>query len=186
MTGHRTAAGGWKRGAAPFALLLLPPLVLAACQPAPQPIVLRPPAVALRPRAETPPPAPVRPAAAKWSFSVTVAGCEARAAAPGLSLVLRTEADRTLRVALSGASRASNEARLDFAGPDGEISLPVRRAGAVLAAVLPADEASVDRAGVLLGGGTLRLGGGPALLTVPDAGVAGRDWLGCVRSRMEG
>lgn len=175
-----------KRGAAPFALLLLAPLVLAACQPAPQPIVLRPPVAPPRTRAEAPPPAPARPAAAKWSFSVTVAGCEARAAAPGLSLVLRTEADRTLRVALSGARRASDGARLDFAGPDGEVSLPVRRAGAALVAAFPADEASADRAGVLLGGGTLRLGGGPALLTVPDAGVAGRDWLGCVRSRMEG
>ena len=186
MTGHRTATGWSRRGAAPFALLLLPPLLLAACRPAPQPIVLRPPAVALRPRAEAPQPAPVRPAAAKWSFSVTVAGCEARAAAPGLSLVLRTEADRTLRVALSGARRTSEGAKLDFAGPDGEVSLPVRRAGAVLVAELPADEASTDRVGVVLGGGTLRLGGGPALLNVPDAGVAGRDWLGCVRSRMEG
>lgn len=169
------------RGVALFALLL------AGCQPAGQPIVLRPPAPAAppRPRAEAAP-APARPAPARWSFSVTVRGCEARATAPGVSLVLRTEADRTLRLALSGARGASDRAKLEFAGPDGEVSLPVRRAGAALVAEVPADGAAADRAGVLLGGGTLRLGGGPALLTVPDAGVAGRDWLGCVRPRAEG
>ena len=174
--------GGSRRGVVPLALLLL-----AGCQPVAQPIVLRPPLVALRPRAEAAPaPAPARPASARWSFSVTVQGCEARATAPGVSLVLRTEADRTLRLAVSGARGASERARLDFSGPDGDVSLPLRRAGGLLVAELPADEASADRASVVLGGGTLRLGGGPALLSVPDAGVAGRDWLGCVRSRMEG
>ena len=169
-----------RRGAALLALLL------AGCQPAGPPIVLRPPAGAARPRAEAPATAPARPVEARWSFSVTVRGCEARATAPGASLALRTEAGGGVRLALSGGRRGSDGTRLDFAGPEGEVSLPVRRAGALLVAELPADEASADRAGVLLGGGTLRLGGGPALLTVPDAGVAGRDWLGCVRSRMGG
>lgn len=178
---RRRSGRRWSgRDAALFALLL------AGCQPAAQPIVLRPPTALPRPRAEAAPaPAPARPAPARWSFSVTVRGCEARAAAPGVSLVLRTEADRTLRLALSGARRVSDGARLEFAGSDGEVSLPLRRAGGALVAELPADEASAERVGVLLGGGTLRLGG-PALLILPDAGVAGRDWLGCVRSRMEG
>ena len=40
----------------------------------------------------------------------------------------------------------------------------------------------------VLGGGQVKLASGEAapLLSIPDAGVAGRDWFGCIRSKLAG
>ena len=174
-------------------------LALTACQPQPRVIATGPfppppglrPAQPARPRAE----APARQQDAVWSFTVTGNACEARAAGPDVSLALRVANDRALQLTLSTGARAPMPARggalmqLAFAGAEGSWSLPARRGASQTVTVsLPLDETSVSRARTVLGGGTVRLSGREVVppLAIPDAGVAGRDWFGCVRSKLSG
>ena len=173
-------------------------LALAACQPAPRVIATGPfpPPAAARP---PPPPRlrvepPARQQDAAWSFTVAGAACEARAVGPDVRLAVRA-ADRTLQFTLSTGARASLPGRagavgqVAFAGGEGAWSLPVvRGVGRMATASLPLNEASADQARNVLGGGTIRLSGrdAPPPLVIPDAGIAGRDWFGCIRSKLAG
>ena len=185
---------------APALALLAALLAVTACQPAPRVIATGPfpPPAGGRPLSPPPRPRPEPPARqqdAAWSFTVTGGACEARAAGPDVRLAMRAAADRTLRFTLSTTSRAplpdwAGVARqVAFAGGDGSWSLPaVRGAGRTTTVSLPLDEASAGQARSVLGGGTVRLSGreAPPPLLIPEAGIAGRDWFGCVRSKLAG
>lgn len=177
-------------------------LVLAACQP-PRVIATGPfppaPAARLpaRPRIEAPArqrlEAPIRQQSATWSFIVTGSTCEARAAGPDVSLALQVADDRALLFVLSISprmrlpDRIEASAQVAFAGAEGSWTLPARRgAGRAVTVALPLDETSASQARSVLGGGTVRLAERDAVpaLVLPDAGVAGRDWFGCVRSKL--
>lgn len=192
--GHRAVT----RRTGPALLALAALLTLAACQraprviatgPFPPPAPARPPAP--RPRVEP----PARQQDAAWSFTVAGNACEARAIGPDVRLAMRATAERTLQFTLSTSARAPLPGRagavgqIAFAGGEGAWSLPVvRGAGRATTASLPLNEASVDQARNVLGGGTVRLAGreAPPPLLIPDAGIAGRDWLGCVLSKLAG
>lgn len=172
-------------------------LALAACQPAPRVIATGPfpPSAGARPSARPKVEPLDRQQDATWSFTVNGSACEARAAGPDVSLSLRASNDRTLRFILSTSQRAplpgraGSPAQVAFAGAEGSWSLPARHgAGRMMTVSLPLDETSVSQARFVLGGGAVRLAGRDAVptLTIPDAGVAGRDWLGCVRSKLAG
>ncbi len=138
---------------------------------------------------------PARPQEAVWSFTVTGAACEARASGPSIGLSLRVAGDRSLHMTLSGSPRAPTAVRgggtasIAFAGPEGAWTLAGRRGtGRAVLVSLPLDETSVSQARTVLGGGQVKLASGEAapLLSIPDAGVAGRDWFGCIRSKLAG
>ena len=172
-------------------------LALAACQPAPRVIATGPflPLPSARPAPRPRVEAPARQQDATWSFTVTGSGCEARAVGPDVSLAVRVANDRSLQLTLASRSaasitgRAGASAQVAFAGNEGSWSLPARRGASQTVTVsLPLDETSVSRARTVLGGGTVRLSGREVVppLAIPDAGVAGRDWCGCVRSKLAG
>lgn len=169
-------------------------LAAAGCQPAPRVIATGPfpPStgrVGARARVE----APARQQDASWAFVVSGSACEATAAGQDVTLTLRVGNDRVLRLAVTTGARASLPGRagmavqVAFAGAEGSWTLPGRRtAGRGVALSLPLDETSVGQARAVLGGGAMRLVGRDSVpgLVVPDAGVAGRDWFGCVRSKL--
>lgn len=137
---------------------------------------------------------PFRPQEAVWSFTVTGAACEARASGPSVGLALRVASDRSLRLTLSGsraltAVRSGGAASIAFVGPEGAWTLAGRRGtGRAVLVSLPLDETSINQARTVLGGGQVKLAGveTASLLAIPDAGVAGRDWFGCIRSKLAG
>ena len=166
---------------------------LAACQAPPRVIATGPFPVAGAAQRRFD--GPSRPQDAVWSFTVTGAACEAKASGPSIGLALRVAGDRSLHMTLSSSPRAllalrgGAAATIAFAGPEGAWTLTGRRGGGRAVSVsLPLDETSVSHARTVLGGGQVKLAGGetPPLLTIPDAGVAGRDWFGCIRSRLAG
>ncbi len=199
-----------RRRTGPALLALAATLALAACQRAPRVIATGPfPPPAGARRLPLPPPIGARPLPlpplhieppaqqqdAAWSFTVAGNACEARVAGPDVWLAMRATADRTLQFTLSTSARAplpgqaGAVGQVAFAGGGGAWSLPVvRGAGRSTTASLPLNEASVDQARNVLGGGTVRLAGreAPPPLLIPDAGIAGRDWLGCVLSKLAG
>lgn len=111
-----------------------------------------------------------------------------------MGLALRVAGDRSLRMTLSGSPRAPTALRggtaaLAFVGPEGAWTLAGRRGtGQAVLVSLPLDESSVSQARTVLGGGQVKLAGNDAapMLAIPDAGVAGRDWFGCIRSKLAG
>lgn len=167
-------------------------LALAGCQAAPRVIATGPfpgaGAAQRRPDGQT------RPQEAAWSFTVTGAACEARASGRSVGLALRVAGDRSLLMTLSGSPRAPRAVRggtasIAFVGPEGAWTLAGRRGtGQAVLISLPLDETSVGQARTVLGGGQVKLAGDDAapLLAIPDAGVAGRDWFGCIRSKLSG
>lgn len=164
--------------------------VLAACQAPPRVIATGPfPGAGT---AQRRPEGQARPQQAAWSFTVTGAACEAKASGRSAALALRVAGDRSLRLTLSGSPRASRAApgeasSIAFAGAEGTWTLAGRRGTGAIVVSLPLDETSVAHARTVLAGGQLKLAAEAApLLTIPDAGVAGRDWLGCVHSKLAG
>lgn len=128
----------------------------------------------------------VRPVAAAWSFSFANGTCTASVAHPsaGVTISAGPTATMNLVTRVAAAPGRGSATRVAFNGPGGSWGLRLRRSGAEPpAAAAPLNQAAEGRLRALLTGGTLRLTAGSspvAVLSVPDAGVAGRDWFGCV------
>jgi hypothetical protein len=121
-------------------------------------------------------------AAVRWSFSTTAGECVARTSGSSRSPALTVRVDHIVHLAMTPGGGAS---RLAFSGPGGSWTLRAAGRGRSTTATLPLDEGAVTRLLALLEGGQLRLGEGtrPATLLLPDAGVSGRDWIGCVSAK---
>jgi hypothetical protein len=163
------------------ALPILVLLGLAACQAAP-PAPYRP--ISRAPARVAPPPAPVD---GDWSFSILADRCTARVAHRDMALAITAGPAKRASFALTAPNRGLPPSRaipMSFRGDAGRWQLSGRSdARRTVMASLPLDATGTARIQDLLGGGTLTASGrgvsAPALV-VPDAGVAGRDWYGCV------
>lgn len=121
-------------------------------------------------------------AAVRWSFSTAAGECVARTSGPSRSPALTVRVDHEVRLAATPGDGAS---RLAFSGPGGSWTLHAAGRGRSATATLPLDEDAVALLLALLDGGQLKLepGAHPATLLLPDAGVSGRDWIGCVNAK---
>ena len=165
------------------ALLLLG---LSACQAAPPPPVRT--RAAARP---APVVAPTTPVDGAWTFSVFADRCTARATHRDMSVILAAGPGERASLSVSAGNRipAGATLRIAFRGDGGNWQLPARSDRRRLAtAGWALDAAGQERIQDLLGGGTVTASGtgvGAPPLALPDAGVSGRDWFGCV-SRLPG
>jgi hypothetical protein len=118
---------------------------------------------------------------ASWSFSTTAESCVATAAGSSRSATLTVRVDRSVQLSVS----ARGASRLAFSGPGGSWTLHVSgRRGADV--TLPLGGTAVSRVLALLAGGRLRIEGAhAAVLLLPDAGISGRDWIGCARGKVD-
>ena len=132
------------------------------------------------PRREDAVPAP--PVAVQWLFSAAAAECVATTSGPARAPVFTARVDRAVRLSAAPGGGAS---RLAFSGPGGSWTLRTPAKGRDASATMPLDGAATGRLLALLAGGRLKLEGGahPATLILPDAGVSGRDWMGCVSTK---
>lgn len=125
----------------------------------------------------------VAPMTGTWAFDR--AACKATASSSGPVLELsasRSGAVIALRYRAGPAPRGAAPLRLS--GPAGSWSLPGRAVKGAVRIARPLDEDAASRMLLLLGGGTVNAGTGPALV-VPPAGDAGRDWFECVRGHLQ-
>lgn len=166
----------------PAAVLLPPLLALVACQSAPPtpPPAPRPMARPARPA----PPVPSRVEGA-WSFGVAGDRCTAQVSHREATLGIAAGPGPTATLSVGAPGRRSTRAaRIAFRGDDGAWEAQGRGgAGRVALATIPLDEAGEARIRDLLGGGTVTVqaqGTEVPALGIPDAGVSGRDWYGCV------
>jgi len=157
-------------------------LALAACQSAPPagPPASRPVTRAARPS----PPTPSRVEGA-WSFGVAGDRCTAQVAHREATLGITAGPGRTVTLSVGAPGRRSaRSTRIAFRGDEGAWEAQGRGgAGRLALATMPLDEAAEGRIRDLLGGGTVTVqaqGVEVPALGVPDAGVSGRDWYGCV------
>jgi len=152
---------------------------LAACAAPPPPSRPAPP----RPAAARTPP-PLHEAPAGWSFSTATATCTARITHPDASLSVTAGPEPQVDFVARGTDAAPRILNLAFRGPEGAWSRRLAARGAEGAGVTqPLAPASERRVLALLGGGTLtftRPGAAALRVTLPDAGVSGRDWFGCL------
>ena len=127
-------------------------------------------------------PAEVPAVAGRWSFSTGAGECVAMTSETLRSPALTVRVDGAVHLAVLPGRGAS---RLAFSGPGASWTLRAAGRGRSTTATLPLDEDAVTHLLALLEGGQLRLEGGarPAALLLSDAGVSGRDWIGCVRSK---
>ena len=162
-------------------------VLLAGCQVAGPPLqrsslmTLRDPhRSAFRPGREERPAAATA-VAVRWSFSTAAGECVARTSGPSRAPVLTVRVDRAVHLAVA----PDGPARLAFSGPGGSWTLRAAGKGRSTTTTLPLDEGAVAHLLALLEGGKLRLeeGARPAALLLPDAGVSGRDWIGCVNGK---
>jgi len=152
-------------------------LALAACQPATQAVVTAPRA----PRAARPAPPPGR-VEGTWSFGVAGNRCTAQVTHREATLSITAGPRKSITLSLSSPGRRPpGRGRLLFRGDDGNWEAPARGTGRAAIASIPLDDTGEGHVRELLGGGTLSMQGGELpTLGVPDAGVSGRDWYGCV------
>lgn len=132
------------------------------------------------PRREAAPPA--APVVVAWSFSTAAGECVAATSGPAHTPVFTASADRSVRFS---AAPGGGTTRIAFSGPGGSWTVRTSGRGRDASATTPLDGAATGRLLALLAGGRLRIEGGahPATLIVPDAGVSGRDWMGCVSGK---
>lgn len=166
----------------PAGILLPVLLALAACQSAPPA-----PATAARPAARPARPAPPVPSRVEgtWSFGVGGDRCTAQVSHREATLGITAGPGRTATLSLGAPGRrGTRAARIAFRGEDGAWEVQGRGgAGRVALATVALDETGEGRIRDLLGGGTVTVqaqGVEVPALAVPDAGVSGRDWFGCV------
>ena len=123
----------------------------------------------------TEPPTPRAPQIAapvdgSWSFTTGDETCQAQVGHRGLALTIRAGPGPTI------VFQPTPAGGLGFAGSGGRWRM--RRAELGPGTNQPLDRA-LPRVQTLLDGGIISLGSG-RLLRAPDAGVAGRDWFGCL------
>lgn len=148
-----------------------------ASVPAVPPLVQRPP---LR--------VPVR---VTWSFRAGDNECSATAAAGATSLQVSVRRNMPIRMVVSLSSRPTESSAVvpvRFNGSAGNWQIVARRLGdRQITATLGSDDTALSRILVLLGGGTMELGGGQvqpiASLAIPESGSEGRAWFDCVRAQ---
>jgi len=118
----------------------------------------------------------------RWSFSTAASECVASASGPPRVPVFTARVDHAVHLSAAPGGGAQ---RLAFSGPGGSWTMRAAK-GRNAAATLPLDGAAVARLLTLLAGGRLRIEGGarPATLLLSDAGVSGRDWIGCVSGKL--
>lgn len=122
---------------------------------------------------------------ARWSFRETEASCIAGLANAQTSVTVKAGPAHALSISVTAKTRSgtpSDQASVAFRGRRGW-KLPAYSSGVAVEASFPAGAQGLDNVLALLGGGQLS----PHIegvvlpdLIVPDAGVAGRDWYGCV------
>ncbi|MDB5416035.1 MAG: hypothetical protein JWR10_4370 [Rubritepida sp.] len=158
-------------------LLVLAALGLGACQTPPAP----PPRATARPAG--PPASPVQGA---WSFGIVGDRCTARVTHRDVALDVTAGPGRRASLGVTAPGQAlpvNGRFTMAFQGGSGWQLAGRTDAQRKAAATLALDDAGQGRLRDLLGGGTLRLRGAgvsaPPLI-LPDAGVSGRDWYGCV------
>lgn len=167
--------------------LLLLALGLTSCQSAPPP-----PRPISRQPARPAPPAPSEVEGA-WSFSVLGDRCNARVAHRQMTLAVTAGPGQQASFSLTAPGSGlpiNRPVRIDFRGDGGSWQLPGRtNRSRVASASSPLNDAGEARIRDLLGGGTVKASGSgvsaPAL-SVPDAGVSGRDWYGCLARLAQG
>lgn len=163
-------------------LLLLLALGLSACQTPPPPA----PRTGARAPARPAPPAPSEVEGA-WSFSVLGDRCTARVAHRQMTLGVTAGPGQTANYSLTAPGRGlpvNRPVTIGFRGDGGNWQVPGRTSRSRAAsASMPLNDTGEARIRDLLSGGTVTASGSgvsaPAL-SVPDAGVSGRDWYGCV------
>lgn len=147
-------------------------LLLAGCQaaaPVPGPAA-RAPAV--------PRPPPAAPVEGAWSFATAGGRCTARVSHADATLVVTAGPEPRVTFTLRGPARGG---RIAFGGADGGWTLRAAASPEGARASVPLDAAGEGRVQQLLGGGTVRQPGSrQPPLRVPDAGVSGREWFGCL------
>ena len=106
----------------------------------------------------------------------------AEASGPPHSPALTLRVDRTARVTVLRRGRAS---RFAFSGPGGSWLLRIGGRGHDATTVLRLDDDALAHLLALLEGGQLRLENGsrPVTMLLPDAGISGRDWIGCATGK---
>ncbi len=121
--------------------------------------------------------------AGRWAFSTTAGECIATTSGTSRAPAITLRVDHAVHVAVLPGRGAS---RLAFSGSGGYWTLHAAGTGRNTAATLPLDEDAITHLLTLLEGGQLRLEGGvrPASVLLADAGVSGRDWIGCVNGRL--
>ena len=157
-------------------------LLLAACQ---APVATVPAKAPVAVAAATPvQPPPERAPLARWSFRETQAGCLATLSNSQVSVTVTAGPLHALSISMAPKpylGTTSTQASIAFRGRRGW-RLAAHAAGGAVDASLSADPRGLDDLLALLGGGQLSArAAGTVLpdLTVPDSGVAGRDWYGC-------
>ncbi|WP_158600853.1 hypothetical protein, partial [Teichococcus wenyumeiae] len=151
-----------------------------------------PPRVVSRAPARPAPPVPSEVEGA-WSFSVLGDRCNARVAHREMTLAVTAGPGQQANLSLTAPSRGlpvNRPLRIEFRGDGGNWQIPGRTSrGRVASASMPLNQTGEARIRDLLGGGTVKASGSgvsaPAL-SVPDAGVSGRDWYGCVARLAQG
>ncbi|MDP3417635.1 hypothetical protein, partial [Falsiroseomonas sp.] len=136
------------------------------------------------PPAAARPPPPLHEVAAGWSFSTASNTCTARITHPDAALSVTAGPEARVDFVARGTDAAPRILSLAFRGPEGAWSRRLAARGAEGAGVTqPLSPATQRRVLALLGGGTLtfaRPGAAALRVTLPDAGVSGRDWFGCL------
>lgn len=163
--------------------------LLAACQ--------APPRIRMAHAQPVPTPATGRPAARSpdrtqphWTFSVAQDRCRAMLGYGDLMVSVEAGPTRAIVLSIAASSRpgqAGRPASVAFAG-GGSWRLSARDTGRSLQASFPDGTEGLDHLLILLAGGRLSVRTGAGALpdrSVPDAGVAGRDWYGCVAGLAE-
>ncbi|MBU8537960.1 hypothetical protein [Falsiroseomonas tokyonensis] len=156
----------------PVVLGLLVLTVLSACAQ-PQPVGRR---VVLPPR--TAPAEPAERGEASWSFSIANGVCSASLVQEGVTLAVAAGPGRDVTYTAQAGRRISQVA---FRGTEGNWQL--RFPGTATRVTRRLDAAGERRLRAMLAGGTLRYsrpGARVLAVAVPDAGISGRDWFGCV------
>ena len=118
----------------------------------------------------------------QWQFSTSAGECVAEALGEGRSPGISVHVDRSVHVTVI---RRGYTAHFAFTGSGGSWALHSTDGGRDATSTMPLDAEALANLRKLLEGGRLRFVDGdlPITLLIPDAGVSGRDWIGCVSAK---
>ena len=118
----------------------------------------------------------------QWQFSTSAGECVAEALGEGRSPGISVRVDRSIHVTVT---RRGYTSHFTFTGPGGSWALHSTDRGRDATSTMPLDEETFANLRNLLEGGQFRFVDGYSALTrlSPDAGISGRDWIGCVSAK---
>ena len=118
----------------------------------------------------------------QWQFSTSAGECVAEALGEARSPGISVHVDRSVHVTII---RRGYTAHFTFTGPGGSWSLHSTDRGRDATITMPLNDATFSNLRKLLEGGQFRFvdGYSPVTLQIPDAGISGRDWIGCVSAK---